>query len=618
MLDGGVAEGENERTEKETDGVSWSREDGADTPSRTASLTPTMARALEKRAVKEQSLANQGSEPERETMPIPQQGSTPSVKLNRKVRPTRRRSTQSFGQTSQGVTGLPAGRSGPSPAKKASGDDAGEGNAALSTSVSSSHSKAGMDGNNTLAHLPVSTDNLLMHLHTDPRSSHITLSASASAGAKAPPPVSVNPALLTAGGGSLSSSKSGSRSRAASSSSPSKIDKGKGKADATGEGASSRSSSRSVSKRPSADKFSDAQKGYREPDLRESSSTSRLNLNRSFSSRLPVSQPDGNALSPSAISEGVSSVGITPSEASASASSPGPDTATPMGYFDHRPRAASSSMTSRDSNPHDPSSTTTTPGEDWPSHDITQEIPIDGRVSQGERRSMDFRQDLVVGGLAGTPRFDTDGESRLSPSLSAASRAISPRASRDATNSATTGLVERPAEPDSGLVSFTVSDSTAVKMETLIPGDVADKIEQTNDVTTKQAILEAIQEPAAVTQPPSDATSPFSGIPPAGLGFFNVDLAAANMPSPPAPGTTSPPLPADASATGVDSESTGEACINEFSNLLSEAMMQSGRRSSTASSTSSSSKKKGGTTLIGTAGTLGDASEWASYTLSCR
>lgn len=224
---------------------------------------------------------------------------------------------------------------------------------------------------------------------------------------------------------------------------------------------------------------------------------------------------------------------------------------------------------------------------------------------------MDFRQDLVVGGLAGTPRFDPDGESHLSPSLPAANGAFSPRASRtslDAPNSASSGLVETPAEPESGLVAVTVSDSTAVKLETLVSGDVADKIDQTDDMTRKRAILDVMQEPIAFTASPSDATSRSSG-PPAGLGFINVDLAEASIPSPPPPGSNRPALPADVTGTNPDNDSTGEACIDEFSNLLSEAMMGSGRRSSTASSSSSSSRKKGGTTLIGTAGSLGDASE---------
>lgn len=591
MNDSGEAEEERERAKKERDGGPWLttarntlEHDGLDTPSRTASLTPTMARNLEKRAAKERSLGDQESATDKETIPNAQQ-ETGSAKPNRKVRPTRRGSTQSFGQTPHAMSVSQTGRTGPSPIKKASADSAGEGNAGLSTSVSSSHSKSGLDGNNTLAHLPVSTDNLLLHLHTDPRSSHITLSASAGAGAKLPPPTTVNPALLRAGGGG--------RSRAASSSSPSKVDKGKAKADAMADGFASRSSSRSVSKQPSVDKISEAQKGYTEPELRQSPSTSRLSLNRSFSSAPLVSQGDERASSPSAISDAIDSVGITPSEASATASSPGPDSTDPMGYFDHRPRAASSSMMSRGSNSHDPRSTTTTPGEDWPSHDTTHETVIGDRGYT--RQSSDFRQDLVAGALAGTPRFDADGESHLSPS---AVRVTLPRTDTDST------------EPESGLVAVAVSDSTAVKLETLIPGDLADKIEETEDVTTKQAILEAMREPMYGDQPTSTSAPRAPAAATAGLGFVNVDLAEANIPSPTSHGASfNPGTGTDASETGLNNDSAGEACIDEFSNLLAGAMTGTGRRSSTASSTSSSSRSRKGPTLIGTAGTLGDSGE---------
>lgn len=615
MVDTGIGEKEEtDRGKKDTDGVSISavpynslEEDGLDTPSRTASLTPTMARTFEKRAAREKYAVDCESITDRtaETATASQPEATPSVKPNRKVRPTRRESTQSFTQAAHPLTGMQMGSTGQSPVKKASGDDAGEGGAGLSTSVSS-NSKSG--GTDTLAHLPVSTDNLLLHLHTDPRSSHITLSASAGAGAKIPPPAPVNPALLTAGGGGPSGNKSGSRNRASSSSSPSNVDKGKGKV----QGATSLPPSRSVSKQPSIERPREAQRGYMEPNVRQPSRDPRPNLPRSFSSRSPISRSPMDSFSPSATSESADFVNATPSDYSGAASSPGPDATDTMGYFDHRPRAASSSGTGRSSASQGLRSTVTTPMEDWPSHDAPQVNPARNRLSDGEVRSMDFSSDLVVGALAGTPRFDTDFDLHQGPSTLAE---VSPHTGTDAFDSFDSSPSVAPdpfAEPVSGLVPVTVSDSTAVKLETLVPGDVADKFDQTNDAGKKQAILGTVDGATTTlkegTLPTAAGTPQTPKAAPAGLGFAHLDLSAAAVPS---PSQSTATLPAVESGNDFSSDTPPEACIDEFSTLLAGAMMGTGRRSSSTSS-SSSTKQKRGTTLIGTAGTLADAGMFTS------
>lgn len=549
-------------------------EDAVETPSRTSSLTPTMTRTVEKQAVKEPLVVNvhdEDTKTDPSQMPNPV---SPVGKPNRKVRPTRRGSSQSYTQAPQRIS-----RPDQSPSKK-SGEE-GDTGAGLSTSAASSHSRSGgleASSSATLAHLPVSTDNLLHHLHTDPRSSHITLSASAGAGAKVPL-ASVNPALLAAGGDPTGGKAARNRALSASS----RVDKGKEPAD----GNDSLPSSRSVSKKPSMESRISERRAEEERATRGSSSTPRIGLSRSTSS----------AITSSPLPAPASEVEYT-STSSDPAQRSG-DAFDPANYFNHRARAASSSET-RSNGSRGLMSTASTPMEDWPSHDGAHESM--GATNEGYVPSMDFQGDLVGGGLAGTPRrgSETEGHDRLFPQ-NVDRVDISPRTGpgggRFPDSNVNSGALDL--EPDSGLVAVTVSDSTSVKLETLVPGDVADKIEQTDDVNGKQVLLDQAGDPRSGSRPP---TSKSSDGPRSGLGFSDIDLSSTDLTSPPPEDATPRSIRVD---DQPENEVGGDACVHEFSIMLSEAMRGSVRRPSTDSSGGSvtSSRRSG---IIGASGSLDD------------
>lgn len=558
-----------------------SGEDAVETPSRTSSLTPTMTRTLDKRAVKEPLVVNVHDEDTKTDSSQTPNAVSPVGKPNRKVRPTRRGSSQSYTQGPQKIS-----RPDQSPSKKLG--EEGEDGAGLSTSASSNHSRSGAleaSSSATLAHLPVSTDNLLHHLHTDPRSSHITLSATAGAGAKVPLS-SVNPALLAAGGDPTGGKAARNRALSASS----KLDKGKEPA----EGKGSLSSSRSVSKKPSMESGISERRAEEERTGR-GSPANRVSLSRSTSSAITSSPLPA----PASASEHMST--------SSDPALPSGDAFDPANYFNHRARAASSSDT-RSNGSRGFMSTASTPMEDWPSHDVAHE-PM-GATNEGYMSSMDFRGDLVGGGLAGTPRrgSETDGHDRLFPSH--VDRVdISPRTGPGGgrfpdldVNPGTLDL-----EPDSGLVAVTVSDSTSVKLETLVPGDVADKIEQTDDVDGKQVLLGQVGNPRSGTRPPASKSS--DG-PRSGLGFSDIYLSATDLTSPPPEDATPRPDRVDEQP---DNEAGGDACVHEFSTILAEAMRGSARRSSTDSSAGSVTSSKI-SAIIGSSGSLDDGMSH----LTCR
>lgn len=556
-------------------------EDTTRTPSRTESLTPTMARTLERRDTRDSFVMNVQDE-DGATDGTSKQTSiaTSSGKPNRKVRPTRTSSTRSFTQAAQAM------RSGKSPTKKLSGDDSEDG-AGPSASLSSNHSRSGLEasGSATLAHLPVSTDNLLHHLHTDPRSSHITLSASASAGSKVPL-ATLNPALLAAGG-DPSGGKAAARSRAPSTSSRPEKD---------ADGQASLPASRSVSKKPSFDtriseRRSEEEKASRDQASRRSSPGPRLGLSRSTSSAVSVNQVDLTA-SPSAEHNASSDY---------SQSALAPDPLESASYFHPRARASSSSD-ARSNGSRGFRSTASTPMEDWPSHDIAH----DSTGGTNEGHPPEASTDLVGGGLAGTPRRGSEAEPQyrrlpqddhveMSPRTSGADGISDPKFKRDVYDS----------EPDSGLVAVTVSDSTAVKLETLVPGEVADKINQTDDPKGKQAMLDQVGGTSSESRPPPSSAKRSSDEPRGGLGFSNLDLSAANLATPPSEERI--PKPAY-EGDHPEFEVEGDVCIDEFSNMLAEAMRgTAGRRASTDSSAGGSvTSSRRGAKLIGTAGSLVD------------
>lgn len=578
-------------------------EDTLETPSRTSSLTPTIARTLERRADREPFVVNvrdeDGGTTEIATSQVPI--ATPPIgKPNRKVRPTRRASAQSYTKAPQGIS-----RMDPSPSKRQSGEDSEDGGTGLSTSATSNHSRSSAldaSGSAPLAHLPVSTDNLLHHLHTDPRSSHITLSASAGAGAKVPP-ATLNPALLAAGG-DPSGGKAGARSRALSASTRSD------KANGTSDGNASLPASRSVSKKPSlesriSERRAEEEKALRDYGLRRSSPGPRIGLSRSTSSTPTANQLDSSVSTPSPFAD--------LSAASDSSHSAPREPYDPVNYFNHRARAASSSDT-RSNGSRGFISTTSTPMEDWPSHDVAHDSM--GGTNEGHTPSMDFSSDLVGGGLAGTPRRGSEAEPQnqrlpsdadhveVSPRTGSGSGGGFPRSPKS-----TLGNVYD-SEPDSGLVAVTVSDSTSVKLETLVPGDVADKIQQTDDVKGKQAMLDEVGGTSPASRPPASRSGKRSSDEPrGGLGFSNLDLSEANLASPPPEERT--PRPA-VDGDHPEFEAEGEVCMNEFSSMLAEAMRGTvggtERRSSTDSSGGGSvTSSRRSAKLIGTAGSLDES-----------
>ncbi|GHJ89349.1 hypothetical protein NliqN6_5751 [Naganishia liquefaciens] len=540
-------------------------EDAVETPSRTSSLTPTLTRTS-----KEPLVVNVHDEDTSQA----QNPVSPVGKPNRKVRPTRRGSSQSYTQAPQRIS-----RAEQSPPKKP-GEELEDGTG-LSTSATSNHSRSGggLDAScsATLAHLPVSTDNLLHHLHTDPRSSHITLSASASAGAKVPP-ASVNPALLAAGGDPTGGKAARNRALSVSS----KLDKGK----ETYEGRGSHPTSRSVSKKPSIESRISERRIEEETVAREFSS--RIGLSRSTSSAvtgspLPAAPP---------VEHTDMANDLTRSSA-----------ADPAHYFSYRARAASSSET-RSNGSRGFLSTASTPMEDWPSHDDVHESI--GTTNEGCMPSIDFRGDLVGGGLAGTPRrgSETEAHSHLFPE-SVDRVDISPRTGSGARFSDNTDANNAmfDLEPDSGLVAVTVSDSTSVKLETLVPGDVADKIEQTNDVDGKQALLDQVGGTSPGSRRPA-SVSRSSDEPRGARSFSNLDPSATDLTSPPPEDT--PPRRTIRMDDLPEFEAEDNSCVNEFSTMLAEAMRGRARRNSADSSAGESVTSSRRSAIIGSSGSLHD------------
>jgi hypothetical protein len=560
-------------------------------PSRTASLTPTMIREFETRTEGENHARPATTDEETtydSTVPQPSATSSVSVKQTRKIRPTRRGSTHSFSQTPHSVTAPPnssnstAARTGQSPMKKGQPGDSRKGNAGLSSSTSSTHGKMGGADLPTLSHLPVSTDNLLLHLHTDPRSSHITLSSTAAGGAKEVPSAQVNPSLLIAGGSNSLGVKSQSRSRTLSASS--KLDKGKERASNAISPSTSLPASRLSSReRPG----SVPSKGSVQPNnnLRNIGQTSDIVAS-------PLAMPEStNTRNPPAPQEFAEAV----------AASAGNSSSRSTRYSGGSEDGTTSTDMSRTTSSHESSLANATSTEDWPSH----VSPDFASAGQAYGHSGDSPSDLVSGGLAGTPRigagFRLQGHtSETTPH----SLPLSPLTNTFAAN-------DGPAQtPDSGLVPVTLSDSTAIKLETLVPGDTADKIEQTEDQEEKRAILQSVvantaeliggvQEPSPLKRPQGKAPSSELA---SGLGFINVDLSAAN--------TTSTPPEQDGTASASLStviEQTDSSCISEFSSMLNEAMRSTSRRlSSTSSAGSIGSAERKGPTLIGAAGSLND------------
>lgn len=466
--------------------------------------------------------------------------------------------------------------------KKGQPGDSRKGNAGLSSSTSSTHGKMGGADLPTLSHLPVSTDNLLLHLHTDPRSSHITLSSTAAGGAKEVPSAQVNPSLLIAGGSNSLGVKSQSRSRTLSASS--KLDKGKERASNAISPSTSLPASRLSSReRPG----SVPSKGSVQPNnnLRNIGQTSDIVAS-------PLAMPEStNTRNPPAPQEFAEAV----------AASAGNSSSRSTRYSGGSEDGTTSTDMSRTTSSHESSLANATSTEDWPSH----VSPDFASAGQAYGHSGDSPSDLVSGGLAGTPRigagFRLQGHtSETTPH----SLPLSPLTNTFAAN-------DGPAQtPDSGLVPVTLSDSTAIKLETLVPGDTADKIEQTEDQEEKRAILQSVvantaeliggvQEPSPLKRPQGKAPSSELA---SGLGFINVDLSAAN--------TTSTPPEQDGTASASLStvnEQTDSSCISEFSSMLNEAMRSTSRRlSSTSSAGSIGSAERKGPTLIGAAGSLND------------
>ncbi|KAJ9118740.1 hypothetical protein QFC22_003961 [Naganishia vaughanmartiniae] len=540
-------------------------------PPRTASLTPTMLREAQKRMAREENHAIPAT-PDEETPhnpPAPQPSTASSTKQTRKIRPTRRGSAHSLHQTGPSSSSHSnTARTGPSPMKKGQYGDNRKGNGGLTSSTPSTQGKSGGAELGGLSHLPVSTDNLLLHLHTDPRSSHITLSSTAAGGAKVLPSAQVNPSLLVAGG-SHPTGKSRSRTLSASAT------KGKEKAI----NSVSPSTSLPVSRLPS-----------RERD----GSASSIGSTKPSNSRLDVALPSTVVASPSEMLE---SDHIAPKEFAEAVASPGKSSTRSTRYFGNSDEGTSSSEMSRATSSLEGSSANVTPTEDWPSHVSPASTPVSGTFS----RSGDSLSDLIDGGLAGTPKdsagFGLPGDTNDTTSHSSPS---SPRTNRFVASNPPLagGTIPAPLQtPDSGLVPVTLSDSTPVKLETLVPGDVADKIEKTENEAEKKAILQSLATTTAgllseVQQPQSASL---------GLGFTNVDLSSAN--------TTSPPPERDGTGSSehppANEPIDDGSCINEFGNMLNDAMRSTKRRPSSASSTGSvGSGERKGPTLIGTAGSL--------------
>ncbi|KAJ9101227.1 hypothetical protein QFC21_003446 [Naganishia friedmannii] len=556
------------------------------TPSRTASLTPTMLRESKKRAERENrarpTTTDEEGTKDATTAPHSSTVPFPNDKQTRKIRPTRRGSTHSFAQTPHPAVGpsssssdsTAAARTAQSPMQRGQPGDSRRGHTGLASSTASIQNKMGGADLGTLSHLPVSTDNLLLHLHTDPRSSHITLSATAVGGAKVLPSAQVNPSLLVAGGSISLGAKSRSRTLSASS---------KGKARNPG----SPSTSLPGSWLPSRE--------------RPGSAPAVASL-RPGNSRLDTGQSSAIVASPSELPGSDIRDRSAPQEFAKAVASLGKPSTRSAKYFGGPYEGGSSSEMSRTTSSHEGSLANAASGEDWPSHVSPDPTPFGETFDLGK----DSPSDLVSGGLAGTPRpgagFRSQNDINRPTSYS------SPLCPDTHTFLANDVPVQT---PDSGLVAVTLSDSTSVKLETLVPGDMADKIERTEDEGEKRAILQSMAATTAgLINEPTDTPSleksgrnaPFSGLA-SGLGFTNVDLSKANI-------TSTPPEQAGTGSLEQQATNspTGSSCINEFSNMLNDAMRFTDRRPSSASSGGSSGpEERKGPTLIGTAGSLNDS-----------